>query len=190
MGRAKKILPERKSIRSNIMIFVSVGTHEQPFNRLINEINRLTKEKIVTEDIFIQAGYCSNVTPLCKFENFISIEEMDACMNEARIIIIHGGLGSIFQSLMHKKIPIVVPRQKKFMEHVDDHQVINTEMLLEKKKIIRVLDIMTLGKKIISYETELKKLGVSGDPSMHIEKNSRLFSEKLEKICQELVWEL
>ena len=100
------------------MIFVSVGTHGQPFNRLINEINRLTKEKIVTEDIFIQAGYCSNVTPLFKFENFISIEEMDACMNEARMIL-HCGLGSIFQAFFRaagKYMP------KNNLESVDENQ--------------------------------------------------------------------
>jgi len=168
------------------MIFVSVGTHEKPFNRLIGEINRLIKEKVIEEDIFIQAGYHSNSTPLCKFENFIPIEEMDARMDEARVIIIHGGLGSIFQSLMHKKIPIVVPRQKKYLEHVDDHQVINTEILVEKKKIIRVMDIDRLGEKILNYEGELKNLGISGDPSEHIEENSRLFSEKLEKVCREM----
>ena len=32
------------------MIFVTVGTHEQPFNRLIEEIDRLKQEGVITEE--------------------------------------------------------------------------------------------------------------------------------------------
>ena len=32
------------------MIFVTVGTHEQPFNRLIQKIDELKKDGIINED--------------------------------------------------------------------------------------------------------------------------------------------
>ena len=32
------------------MIFVTVGTHEQPFNRLVQEIDNLKRDGIITED--------------------------------------------------------------------------------------------------------------------------------------------
>lgn len=33
------------------MIFVTVGTHEQPFNRLIQKIDELKKDGIINEDL-------------------------------------------------------------------------------------------------------------------------------------------
>lgn len=33
------------------MIFVTVGTHEQPFNRLIKKIDELKKDGIINEDV-------------------------------------------------------------------------------------------------------------------------------------------
>ena len=39
------------------MIFVTVGTHEQQFNRLIKEVDRLVEEGIIKEEVFIQIGY-------------------------------------------------------------------------------------------------------------------------------------
>ena len=39
------------------MIFVTVGTHEQPFNRLIQKVDELKKEGVITEDVIIQTGF-------------------------------------------------------------------------------------------------------------------------------------
>ena len=37
------------------MIFVTVVTHEQPFNRLVEYVDQLKKEKIIEEEVFIQS---------------------------------------------------------------------------------------------------------------------------------------
>ena len=39
------------------MIFVTVGTHEQPFNRLIEYIDNLKCNGIITDDVMIQTGF-------------------------------------------------------------------------------------------------------------------------------------
>ena len=39
------------------MIFVTVGTHEQPFNRLIQKIDELKKDGIIQDDVIIQTGF-------------------------------------------------------------------------------------------------------------------------------------
>lgn len=47
------------------MIFVTVGTHEQQFNRLIKEVDRLKGEGFIQDDVFIQTGYSNpNYSPL------------------------------------------------------------------------------------------------------------------------------
>ena len=39
------------------MIFVTVGTHEQPFNRLVEYMDRLKENGIIAEDVIIQTGF-------------------------------------------------------------------------------------------------------------------------------------
>lgn len=39
------------------MIFVTVGTHEQPFNRLIKKIDELKQDGTIEEDVIIQTGF-------------------------------------------------------------------------------------------------------------------------------------
>ena len=48
---------------------------------------------------------------------------MNELVEKARIVITHGGPSSFLMVLQKGKIPIVVPRQKQFDEHVNDHQV-------------------------------------------------------------------
>ncbi len=36
------------------MIFVTVGTHEQPFNRLIQKVDELKHDGIIKDDVIIQ----------------------------------------------------------------------------------------------------------------------------------------
>jgi UDP-N-acetylglucosamine transferase subunit ALG13 len=44
-------------------------------------------------------------------------------MDEARVIVTHGGVGSILMALSAGKSPIVMPRRAALREAVDDHQV-------------------------------------------------------------------
>ena len=53
------------------MIFVTVGTHEQPFNRLIKEVDRLKKEGIITDEVFIQTGFSTYEPQYCDWKNII-----------------------------------------------------------------------------------------------------------------------
>lgn len=38
------------------MIFVTVGTHEQPFNRLIQKVDELKRDGVIKDDVIIQTG--------------------------------------------------------------------------------------------------------------------------------------
>ena len=105
------------------MIFVTVGTHEQPFNRLIKEVDRLKKEGIITDEVFIQTGFSTYEPQYCDWKNIISYSEMEDYMNRADIIITHGGPATFMGAIAKGKKPIVVPRQEKFGEHVNNHQL-------------------------------------------------------------------
>lgn len=127
------------------MIFVTVGTHEQAFNRLLEEIDDLKKENKLVEPVFIQSGYSTLKPKYCEYKAFLSYDEMNSYVEKADIIITHGGPSSFIMALQHKKIPIVVPRRKEFNEHINDHQLEFCQYIYEhKKNIILVTDLNDL----------------------------------------------
>lgn len=121
------------------MIFVTVGTHEQPFNRLIKEVDRLVETSIIKDDVFIQTGYSTYEPQFCKWSSLISFDKMNELMETSDIIITHGGPATFMSAIANGKKPIVVPRQEKYDEHVNDHQVDFAQQVKEKYNSIEVV---------------------------------------------------
>lgn len=135
------------------MIFVTVGTHEQPFNRLVQEIDNLKRDGVITEDVIMQTGYSTYEPKYCQWDKLIPYKQMIKYVEDARIVITHGGPASFIMPLQIGKTPIVVPRQKKFDEHVNDHQVEFARNVAERMgNIIPVENITQLGKIITNYD--------------------------------------
>ena len=49
------------------MVFVTVGTHEQQFNRLLEEVDKIKGKGKIEEDVIIQTGYSSYKPLNCKW---------------------------------------------------------------------------------------------------------------------------
>lgn len=158
------------------MIFATVGTHEQQFNRLLMELDRLAN--LINEEIIIQSGYSTYEVKNCKAYKMISADMMNQYINDARIVITHGGPGSIMMPLLINKKPIVVPRQKKFKEHINDHQVYFTQHLEAENKIIAIYDIKNLEAAILNYSDEKIDL--------NIQEHTLEFTNKLESEINKL----
>lgn len=105
------------------MIFVSVGTQKFSFERLLKEIDHLINKNYIKEDVFAQIGYTDYVPENYLYKEFISEEIFDQKLRECRILITHGGVGTITKALQLEKKILIVPRMKKYHEHVDDHQI-------------------------------------------------------------------
>ncbi|MBQ7266099.1 MAG: multidrug MFS transporter [Firmicutes bacterium] len=163
------------------MIFVTVGTHEQQFNRLIEYIDNLKKDGIITEDVVMQIGYSTYEPKYCKWQKLYPYQQMIKLVDEARIVIAHGGPSSFIMPLQVGKTPIVVPRQKKFDEHVNDHQV-SFAQEVEKRMgtIVTVIDIDKLKDLIVNYEEAVK--GMNGGNNS----NNTKFNIELEKMVSEM----
>ena len=159
------------------MIFVTVGTHEQPFNRLVKAIDKLKKDGVITEDVIMQTGYSTYEPKYCKWDKLIPYDEMVKNVENARIVITHVGPASFIMPLQIGKTPIVVPRQKKFDEHVNDHQVEFARNVAERMgTIIPVENINKLGEIITNYDEIVANMGQG------MISNNKLFCEELEKI--------
>ena len=152
------------------MIFVTVGTHEQQFNRLIKEVDRLKGEGLIQDDIFIQTGFSDYEPVHCKWKKLISYDEMNRYMDEANIIITHGGPATFMGVIFKGKRPIVVPRHEKFGEHVNDHQMEFCNKVKWKYPIIVINDIEKLVTNLRNDKSEIK-----------INSNNKEFCRRLEE---------
>ena len=101
------------------MIFVTLGTHELPFNRLLNELEKID----IDTKVVIQCGNTDFKSNKYEVFKFLNHEEFDYYMKNSDIVICHGGVGSILQGLRYNKKIILAPRLAKYNEHNDDHQV-------------------------------------------------------------------
>jgi len=138
------------------MIFVTLGTHEQPFNRLIEGIDRLVTKRLLNEPVFIQLGFSTYIPKSCDWAEMLPYQEMMEKIREARIVIAHGG-DTLMEILSMGKIPVAVPRQARFGEHVDDHQVRFVRRLEEMNKVLAVYEIDRLKEVILNYENLSQK---------------------------------
>lgn len=164
------------------MIFVTVGTHEQQFNRLIKYVDMLCAKGIIKEDVLIQTGYSTYIPTHCAHEKFFSYADMLKHFEAAHIIITHGGPASFLQPLRMGKVPIVVPRQKKYHEHVNNHQVEFCRAVDEKYgNIILVEDIRKLGMVLLNYD----ELAAHRTRSMI--NNNQKFIRRFEEIVDDLM---
>lgn len=164
------------------MIFVTVGTHEQPFNRLVKKVDDLVAQGNIKEKVIIQTGFSTYNANHCETHKMMSFDEMQQALKDARIVITHGGPSSFIEALQFGKVPIVVPRREEYNEHVNDHQVDFTK-LIEKRmnNIIPVYDLKKLGETIENYNKIVKNK--NSDESS----NNSNFNEQLERIVEELV---
>jgi UDP-N-acetylglucosamine transferase subunit ALG13 len=102
------------------MIFVTVGTNEARFDRLLEIVAALDLD----EELVIQYGHSSPIgSHNAKLVNFLPFERMVETIRRARVVVAHAGVGSIMVALGNGKRPIVVPRRKALGEAVDDHQL-------------------------------------------------------------------
>lgn len=166
------------------MIFVTVGTHEQPFNRLIQKIDELKRDGVINEEVIMQTGFSTYEPKYCTSYKLIPFNKMNEYVEQARIVITHGGPASFIMPLQIGKTPIVVPRQKKYDEHVNDHQADFSKAVEERmKNIIVVEDVNELADTINNYEDLIKKM------SQEMSSNNLSFNAQLENISNELLGE-
>ncbi|MBR0428072.1 MAG: beta(1,3)galactosyltransferase EpsH [Clostridia bacterium] len=104
------------------MIFVMLGTQNNDFHRLLDEIEKNIENGNINEEVIVQAGFTKYESDKMRIFDVISKENLEDLIKKADLIITHAGVGSIEMSLEQNKKVIAVPRLKKFKEHVNDHQ--------------------------------------------------------------------
>ena len=128
------------------MIFVTLGTQNNSFYRLLEEVQNLIDNKEINEEVVVQKGYTKFESKDMQLFSEVSQDEFNKFIDQARIVITHGGVGSIISAITKGKKVIAVPRLKKFNEHVNDHQIEIIDSFNEKGYIIGIHSVEELGK--------------------------------------------
>ena len=157
------------------MIFVTVGTHEQQFNRLVEYMDKWSMNH--NEEVVIQTGFSTYEPKNASWSKLFPYNIMFEMVEKARIVITHGGPSSFIMPLQIGKIPIVVPRKHELDEHVNDHQVDFCRKVAERQKNIIVIEnIENLSIILEEYDVMINKM----DKCVY--SNNQKFCNEFEKI--------
>ena len=121
-----------------------LGTQNNSFHRLLEEIDRLIEIGKINDEVIVQAGYTKYKSQNMKIVDFVSNDEIEKLEQQADCIITHGGVGSIIGSIEKGKKVIAVPRLKQYGEHVNDHQLDIVESFDKLGYIIGITDVSQL----------------------------------------------
>lgn len=106
------------------MIFVTLGTQDRKFDRLLEAIEKQIENEVINEEVIVQAGCSSNFkSKYMKIFDLIPMDEFDKLISECDILITHGGVGSIITGLKNNKKVIAAARLKEYGEHQNNHQL-------------------------------------------------------------------
>lgn len=146
MGKYVKAVSQGNLWRVDLlMIFVTLGTQDKNFDRLLMAIDQEIKKGIIKEKVIVQAGITNFKSDDMEIFDLISKEDFDKLMKECDLLITHGGVGSILTGLSYGKKVIAAARLSKYKEHVNDHQVQIVGEFSKKGYVLELRDFSKLG---------------------------------------------
>jgi UDP-N-acetylglucosamine transferase subunit ALG13 len=110
-----------ETARDAPMVLVVVGTDHHPFDRVVGWIDRWASDR---PDVRVLIQYGTSSPPrVAEGFRLLPVDQLQRFLDEATVIVCHGGPGTIMGARESGHVPIVVPRRNDLGEHVDDHQL-------------------------------------------------------------------
>jgi len=154
------------------VIFVTVGTHQQPFARLLAALSGLPPGELV-----VQHGYGPAPAGVARAVAFMSFSEMTEQFEAADAVVTHAGVGSILFAMRVGHTPIAVPRYSRYGEHVDDHQVELTRALAERGHVVALWQGEDLAAKLADAPPR-RPAPETGDRPIHAAVRAAMWGER------------
>lgn len=122
------------------MIFVTLGTQDKGFSRLLDAIEKQIENGNIKEKVIVQAGYTDYVSNNMEILKLIPMDKFDRYIKECDLLITHAGVGSIMTGLKNNKKVIAAARLKEYNEHTNDHQTEIAEQFSKEGYILYLED--------------------------------------------------
>ena len=158
------------------MIFVTLGTQDKQFLRLMEAVNEIETDEPIIAQVGSTKCLKLKLRSNIKICDYLPDYQFDKYLSEARVVITHAGVGTIIKGLKLGKKMIVAARLKKYKEHVNDHQ-------------LQILDAFSREKYIIPLENfdDLPKLINIDFTPKKFKSNNKEFNEQLENAINSLI---
>lgn len=128
--------------------FVTVGSHDEAFPRLLDGVAKAAAAGILPSPVFVQTGVGTLEADGIETRDFISREEFTTRVEEAQVIVTHGGAGALASVARAGKRPVVLARSVALGEHLDDHQ----QELVDKFKELDLVVLVEVGSDITAAD--------------------------------------
>jgi UDP-N-acetylglucosamine--N-acetylmuramyl-(pentapeptide) pyrophosphoryl-undecaprenol N-acetylglucosamine transferase len=103
--------------------FAAVGTHIDPFDRMLAAVDDAVGRAVLPAPGIAQAGVATYRAEHIETTPFLPPHEIDARIERARYVVCHAGSGIVARTLAAGRRPLVMARLHRYGEHVDDHQL-------------------------------------------------------------------
>ncbi|WP_298459330.1 glycosyltransferase [uncultured Cellulomonas sp.] len=123
--------------------FVTVGSHDQPFTRLLDAVVGAARDGVLPQPVLVQRGVAPELDGPVRSVDFMPREEFERAMDSAEVVVAHVGAGAVASSIRAGKRPLIFARRGALAEHVDDHQLQLAEKLDELELAVLVGDRIT-----------------------------------------------
>ena len=148
------------------MIFVTLGTQDKEFTRLLEAIDREIENGTIKDKVVVQAGLTKYESKNMEIFDLIPQDKFDEYIKKSDLIITHGGAGSILTAVKNNKKIIAAARLERYNEHTNDHQKQIVKEFSEQGYIMELRDFTKLGKLIEKSKTFKPKKFVSNTHNM------------------------
>ena len=134
------------------MILVVLGTQDKRFERLLKVVEEAIAQGVIKEEVMVQAGCTVYDSSKMNVVDYVDMTTFEQWMKDCRLLITHGGVGTIMSGLRNKKPVIACARLAKYGEHHNDHQCEIIETFYGKGYLIPLRDGQSLKEALSAAE--------------------------------------
>ena len=117
------------------LLFATVGA-TLPFDRLVESVAELKRRGAIPERVIVQTGVGGAAPAGVEVVETLPFDQLQAILANAKIVVCHGGTGSLITALRQHCRVVAMPRLFALGEHYDDHQEEITRVF-EQRGLIR-----------------------------------------------------
>ena len=143
-----------------VLILVTLGTQDKQFTRLLDSVEKAIEEGYIKDKVIVQAGFTKYESKNMEIFDSMDRDKFSSFMNEADLIITHGGVGTIMTALQERKKILAAARLAQYHEHVNDHQIQLLSSFDEQGYLIYMRDLSDITpyiKKVQEFEPKMYK---------------------------------
>ncbi len=118
--------------------FVAVGTHSEPFDRLLKLVDDAVGKGLLPGPVIAQSGVSTYKPQNFEAQPWLPPDEIEPAIERSRYVVCHAGSGVISSALRAGRRPLVLPRREGYGEHFDDHQIQLARRLDDLGLIVRI----------------------------------------------------